>query len=267
MNSIKNTLQKKLYNGYKAAAEKIIPDLKESKFIETGMLTKEEFKRSGDILISNDSAWCWNKPGVCLEKKHVYCNVIKLEIDDSGNSEDSDMNMYKLTDQTEKNANVNANIITNASDTIIHNETDEDCLDGFAENMDVYEDPIGVSAEAVKEGHYYDISITYDNYYRTPRIWFNGLNEYGEPLDDKSIYADFMVEYIKVSLTLEVHPVLNMNCISVHPCKHAFAMQKMFAFEMEKKDIDNIKVEDYLVHFLKFASCVIPQLEFDKSTT
>jgi len=51
------------------------------------------------------------------------------------------------------------------------------------------------------------------------------------PLDDKSIYADFMVEYIKVSLTLETHPVLNMNCISVHPCKHAFAMQKMFAFD------------------------------------
>ena len=27
-----------------------------------------------------------------------------------------------------------------------------------------------------------------------------------------------------------------------------------------------VKIEDYLVHFLKFASCVIPQLEFDKTT-
>ena len=43
-------------------------------------------------------------------------------------------------------------------------------------------------------------------------------------------------------------------------------MQKMFAFELEKKDACDIKIEDYLVHFLKFASCVIPQLEFDKSS-
>ena len=57
-----------------------------------------------------------------------------------------------------------------------------------------------------------------------------------------------------------------MNYISVHPCKHAYAMQKMFAFELEKKDESEVKIEDYLVHFLKFASCVIPQLEFDKST-
>ena len=74
-----------------------------------------------------------------------------------------------------------------------------------------------------------------------------------------------MIEYIKVSLTLETHPVFNINTISVHPCKHAFAMQRMFAFELEKKDANDIKIEDYLVHFLTFASCVIPQLEFDKS--
>ena len=85
-------------------------------------------------------------------------------------------------------------------------------------------------------------------------------------LEQEDIYSDFMVEYIKVSLTLEQHPILNLNCISVHPCKHAFAMQKMFAFELEKKEASEVKIEDYIVHFLKFASCVIPQLEFDNST-
>ena len=108
-------------------------------------------------------------------------------------------------------------------------------------------------------------SFTYDQYYRTPRIWFEGTDGGGGLLTQNEIYSDFMVEYIKVSLTLEVHPILNMNCISVHPCKHAFAMQKMFAFELEKKDVSEVKIEDYIVHFLKFASCVIPQLEFDKS--
>ena len=92
------------------------------------------------------------------------------------------------------------------------------------------------------------------------------MNGYNEVLSQDEIYSDFMVEYIKVSLTMETHPILNINCISVHPCKHAFAMQKMFAFELEKKDATDVKIEDYLVHFLKFASCVIPQLEFDKSS-
>ena len=120
--------------------------------------------------------------------------------------------------------------------------------------------------ENTSKAHYYNVSITYDQYYRTPRIWFEGIDSGGSLLSQDEIYSDFMVEYIKVSLTLETHPIMDMNYISVHPCKHAFAMQKMFAFELEKKDESEIKIEDYLVHFLKFASCVIPQLEFDKTT-
>ena len=65
-----NNIKKSLYEGYKAAAEMVIPDLKTSNFLETGMLTKEEFKISGNMLIKNDPSWMWTKPGECLMKKH-----------------------------------------------------------------------------------------------------------------------------------------------------------------------------------------------------
>lgn len=34
----------------------------------------------------------------------------------------------------------------------------------------------------------YDVSITYDNYYRTPRIWLFGYNENGSPLSTEQVF-------------------------------------------------------------------------------
>lgn len=263
-----NTIKKTLYDGYKAAAEMVIPDLKDSNFLETGMLTRDEFKLSGDLLIKNDPSWVWTKPGLCLLKKRILCNKADLEQD---LNETDDINVYNFRNaahETRKTrvTNDNTDAAGDAGDAGDAAGDDDDLLAAF-ENDDLIEQDCGIiQPKYVDTQHYYNVSITYDQYYRTPRIWFEGMNGYNEVLSQDEIYSDFMVEYIKVSLTLETHPILNINCISVHPCKHAFAMQKMFAFELEKKDATDVKIEDYLVHFLKFASCVIPQLEFDKSS-
>jgi ubiquitin-like-conjugating enzyme ATG3 len=259
-----NSLKKTLYEGYKAAAEMVIPDLKNSNFLETGMLTKEEFALSCDKLIQTDPSWTWMKYGECLIKKRILCNKIQLEQDINV---DTDINVYNLKNDTLKNELNNDNKELNISDEANDSDTESDDFLANFENSDLVaqdEATLKVDYTANKE-HYYNVSITYDQYYRTPRIWFEGTDSFGHMLEQDDIYSDFMVEYIKVSLTLEKHPILNLNCISVHPCKHAFAMQKMFAFELEKKDVSEVKIEDYIVHFLKFASCVIPQLEFDKS--
>jgi len=253
-----NSLKKSLYEGYKAAAEMVIPDLKDSNFLETGMLTKDEFTLSCNKLIQTDPSWSWMRVGECLIKKRILCNKIQLEQDINA---DEDINVYKLKNETLKNETLK----TEEDESDIESD---DFLADF-ENQDLVLNDVAtaeIDYENMSKNHYYNISITYDQYYRTPRIWFEGTDGGGGLLTQNEIYSDFMVEYIKVSLTLEVHPILNMNCISVHPCKHAFAMQKMFAFELEKKEASEVKIEDYLVHFLKFASCVIPQLEFDNST-
>ena len=255
-----NSIKKSLYESYKAAAEMVIPDLKSSDFLKTGMLTKEEFTLSGDKLIENDPNWIWEKPGECLLKKRILCNKIQLEEDANASS---DINIYSLKNENLKNEDSVQLQITKSS-TEVDNEVD-DFLDGFEDNNLIANDDATIWTEYDTSKHYYNVSITYDQYYRTPRIWFEGLNAHGELLTQEEIYSDFMIEYIKVSLTLEIHPLFDINTISVHPCKHAFAMQKMFAFELEKKDANEVKIEDYLVHFMKFASCVIPQLEFDHS--
>lgn len=261
-----NTLKKSLYKGYKAAAEMVIPDLQDSNFLETGMLTKEEFKLSCDKLIEMDSTWYWVKEGECLMKKHILCNKIKLEQDFNV---DEDINVYNLkniTEPTETNVDISNESVSEPEQT---SDTESDDFLAEFENQDLVENDaatIKIDYNNLDKSHYYNVNITYDKYYRTPRIWFEGIDSSGMMLSQDEIYSDFMVEYIKVSLTLEIHPIMNMNYISVHPCKHAFAMRKMFAFELEKKHESEVKIEDYLVHFLKFASCVIPQLEFDKST-
>ena len=267
-----NTLKKTLYEGYKAAAEMVIPDLKDSNFLETGMLTKEEFTLSCNKLIQTDPSWSWMKGGECLMKKRILCNKIQLEQDINA---DEDINVYNLKNETLKTDVLKTDVLKNETETeTLKNDEDDsdtesdDFLADF-ENQDLVLNDAAtaeIDYENISKNHYYNISITYDQYYRTPRIWFEGTDAGGGLLTQNEIYSDFMIEYIKVSLTLETHPVLKINCISVHPCKHAFAMQKMFAFELEKKEASEVKIEDYIVHFLKFASCVIPQLEFDNST-
>jgi ubiquitin-like-conjugating enzyme ATG3 len=43
----------------------------------------------------------------------------------------------------------------------------------------------------------YDVSITYDKYYQTPRVFLFGYNETGQPLKTKEIYQDIMADYVK----------------------------------------------------------------------
>jgi len=44
---------------FKAAAETVMPTLKESKFFEKGVLTPEEYVEAGDMLVHNCSTWSW----------------------------------------------------------------------------------------------------------------------------------------------------------------------------------------------------------------
>jgi ubiquitin-like-conjugating enzyme ATG3 len=56
----------------------------------------------------------------------------------------------------------------------------------------------------------YDVSITYDNYYRTPRIWLYGYDEKdGSPLEPIAIFEDVMTDYAKRTVTIDAHPHLS----------------------------------------------------------
>ena len=62
---------------------------------------------------------------------------------------------------------------------------------------------------AVVRSRRYDLSITYDNYYRTPRVWLFGYDENGSVLKPEAIFDDIMTDYAKKTVTIDPHPHLS----------------------------------------------------------
>jgi len=144
---------------------------------------------------------------------------------------------------------------------------DFDDLDAFDETAD---DEI---KEAPKEEkvidpnskvRHYDISITYDKYYYTPRLWLSGVKENGQPLTNEEIFEDIMSEYINKTVTIESHPNIGTSQASIHPCKHADVIHTLVT--EARQNGNDIGPDQALFIFLKFMSSVIPTLEFDHTT-
>lgn len=63
--------------------------------------------------------------------------------------------------------------------------------------------------ENIKKVRKYDLSITYDFYTRTPRLWLQGYGENGELLTKEMMYEDIMGDYTDKTVTMEDHPKIN----------------------------------------------------------
>lgn len=111
---------------------------------------------------------------------------------------------------------------------------------------------------------YYDISITYDLYYNTPRLWLGGNKYDSTPLTNNEIFEDIMSDYINKTVTIEKHPNLGTMQASIHPCKHAEVMHYLVSQANANKVV--LTHEQALFIFLKFMNSVLPTLEFDFTT-
>lgn len=108
----------------------------------------------------------------------------------------------------------------------------------------------------------YDLNITYDKYYQTPRLWLFGYNEHRKPLTIEEMYEDISQDHAKKTVTMESHPHLpGAPMASVHPCRHAEVMKKIIQTVMEGGG--ELGVHNYLIIFLKFVQAVIPTIEYD----
>jgi len=65
----------------------------------------------------------------------------------------------------------------------------------------------------------YDLSITYDKYYQTPRVWLCGYDEQYRPLDPKKTLQDISAEHARKTVTIDPHPHTGTPSASIHPCK------------------------------------------------
>ncbi|XP_054707318.1 ubiquitin-like-conjugating enzyme ATG3 [Uloborus diversus] len=108
----------------------------------------------------------------------------------------------------------------------------------------------------------YDLNITYDKYYQTPRLWLFGYDENRKPLTIEEMYEDISQDHAKKTVTMETHPHLpGPPRASVHPCRHAEVMKKIIQTVTEGGG--DLGVHMYLIIFLKFMQAVIPTIEYD----
>lgn len=120
----------------------------------------------------------------------------------------------------------------------------------------------------------YDLSITYDKYYQTPRVWIFGYREDGmTPLTPNEMFEDVMTDYVRRTVTIESHPFVNGPHASIHPCQHGAVMKNIVRNLMGSSsakggdDGDEVvaapAIETYLFIFLKFVSSIIPTINYD----
>jgi len=155
----------------------------------------------------------------------------------------------------------------------------------------------------------YDVMITYDKYYQTPRIWLVGFDENGVALTPPQIFQDISADHAFKTVTIEPFPHLaSLQAASVHPCKHASVMKKVIErmnagvveeqlaqrkspgkegkkkwpfgkkssgkedkaatgpAYAEEEEVDGMRVDFYLVVFLKFIASIVPTIEVDSTT-
>lgn len=135
----------------------------------------------------------------------------------------------------------------------------------------------------------YDLYITYDKYYQTPRLWLAGYDEHGRPLAPTRIFDDISREHAHKTVTIEGHPHLELAMASIHPCRHAHVMKRIVQFteahraangvgedgvagqrgstsddhRSEQQQANIVRVDQYLIIFLKFMSTVLPTIDYD----
>lgn len=169
---------------------------------------------------------------------------------------------------------------------VAEDEDDDDEGDGEAMDMEAFEEagmledtatlttassPISQKdmhdvATNIKDGilntRTYDLNISYDKFYQTPRLWLFGYDEKRKPLSNEEMNADISQDHLNKTVTIEAHPHLPPPPMaSIHPCKHAEVMKKII--QTVQDGGGDVQVHMYLLIFLKFVQSVIPTVEYD----
>lgn len=115
--------------------------------------------------------------------------------------------------------------------------------------------------EAVVKMRRYDLSITYDKYYQTPRLWLFGYDENDVPLSPAQVYEDVLSEYVEKTVTVDPHPHEITPTVSIHPCKHSLVMKKVVQDWIQQGITPRHDLALFV--FLKFISGVVPTINYD----
>eukprot|EP01120_Amphizonella_sp_Union-15-10_P008258 TRINITY_DN2935_c0_g1_i1.p1 TRINITY_DN2935_c0_g1~~TRINITY_DN2935_c0_g1_i1.p1 ORF type:complete len:294 (+),score=69.55 TRINITY_DN2935_c0_g1_i1:34-915(+) len=285
MASVIDSLKNSVHKAYITTANSVIGPLKDSKFLEEGVLTPEEFVLAGDLLVQKCATWSWSTGDekravkyLPLDKqflitKNVPCHIYPISNEKEESVEDGDWlavgghQTAKEKEEEIPEIDVGNKKNTKKSDEDDDDDDDEDIpdMETFNEDNNLIQDDVATSQsdknDAIIKNRTYDLTISYDQYYQTPKVWLFGYDENRQPLPPDQIYKDISQDHAKKTVTLDTHPHLGVSCAFIHPCRHASVMKTMV-----QKSIDAGKqprVDQYLFLFLKFLSAVIPSIEYD----
>lgn len=290
-----------IYNSVKSGglkvAEFLTPVLKESKFQETGVITPEEFVAAGDHLVHHCPSWQWaGGSSACVREylpldkqflitRNVPCYKRCRQMEYSGDlekvldSEDPeggwvDTHHFQETDPTSLANTVKDMVLEEPVGETEQEDSDaEEAVDmeDFVENgmleedtaaVDTVQEEQGVAGGEILSTRTYDLNITYDKFYQTPRLWLFGYSETRAALSVDQMYEDFSADHANKTITMEAHPHLpGPPQASVHPCKHASTMKKLL--DQIAEGGGELGVHQYLIVFLKFVQAIIPTIEYD----
>ncbi|XBW34606.1 hypothetical protein QEN19_000172 [Hanseniaspora menglaensis] len=268
--------------------EYMTPVSNDSKYIENGTITPNEFVIAGNYLADKFVTWTWNSEDTEVSEKNLkiksflpkekqflvtrkvvcYKRCEDLQKDEnelaiSGTVEvfDEDNNVW-IVKPKEK-------IIEKAKETVHVDESgynlDEEELESDGEDQFSVYDEIEDSINK----RYYDLFIFYSTSYKVPKMYLVGFNNEGQPLSPKEMLSDVSPEYRKKTATIENLPIFDnkIPSISIHPCKHGNVMKLLMSKMKESRSIvsegKDLTVDSYLVIFLKFMNSVIPTMEYD----
>lgn len=264
------------------ACEAITPVATQSTFSQTGQLTPSEFVSAGDYLTSKWCFWTWetssrSRAYLPLDKQYLQtrgivskmrykdgqCTLSQTLVEGHGfdyismpPTDDKDEDVSGK--QKEAVQQVKGDVQTESYSRSEWSEHD----DILSEMEEVIEEDdcavIGTTTSKVNAWRTYDLHITYDNYYRTPRLWIIGYDIFGNRLTYQEIFEDISPEHSKSTVTWEEHPfVPSLYCLSVHPCKHASMLKKLCQLTQAENSVQTV-----LEIFLRFIVTVLPTADF-----
>ncbi|AAS53196.2 AFL178Wp [Eremothecium gossypii ATCC 10895] len=266
--------------------EYLTPVTHQSTFENTGQITPEEFIKAGDYLCHMFPTWRWNQQqgGMVyrdflpqdrqfLVTRKVPSNMRAADSVNVGGEEETSAGEYWVLQPQQESADGGEEID----------------IDEMLQEMDIEDQSGEQDIIQLRPSHtrFYDLYITYSTSYRVPKMYLVGFNNDGTPLTPQQMFQDIAPDYRTKTATIEKLPFFKsaVVAVSIHPCRHANVMRvlmekvraaKQKPVEEEQPDgpredwedlqdeVDSsLRVDQYLVVFLKFITSVTPGIEHD----
>jgi len=281
-------LKNKLYETATSIHSTIFNPLATSKFLQEGVLTPEEFVQAGDLLVLKCPSWSWQEgnpkylqKGLPKEKQFLVTKNVssrmRISAFEAKTSSTENLNVEMedgeggwiathTNEKVEKEEDI-PEIPTSSNKSENTDGSDDDAPEINLDDLSIKESPQEMEDSAtlsnthVVKARTYDLSICYDQYHQTPRVWFFGYDENKNVLKPEEVLQDISQDHVNKTVTVATHPHTGIPQAYIHPCKHAAVMKRIVDRMIESGK--SPRVDQYLFIFLKFIHAAIPTIEYD----